>query len=170
MFIVTLLQMKAATIHQLKKELEFENSDKLLQLCLRLARFKKENKELLSYLVFEANNESNYIDSVKNLTEEHFSNINNTNYYYIKKSVRKILRLIRKYCRYSNHKETEVELLIHFCEHLQMLRPSIKNNKVLTNIYNSQRKNIDKKITKLHEDLQYDYGTSLQKLDLEWIS
>ena len=50
--------MKAATVSQLKKELQHRNPDELLQLCLRLARFKLENKELLTYLLFEADNEA----------------------------------------------------------------------------------------------------------------
>ena len=43
--------MKPATVHQLKRELQTRTPDELLQLCLRLAKFKKENKELLTYRV-----------------------------------------------------------------------------------------------------------------------
>ena len=39
--------MKAATIVTLKKELETLDAEHLKSLCLRLARFKIENKELL---------------------------------------------------------------------------------------------------------------------------
>ncbi|MEX0362048.1 MAG: hypothetical protein AB3N10_13795, partial [Allomuricauda sp.] len=57
--------MKASTIAQLKKELQHRSPDELLNLCLRLGRFKKENKELLTYLLFEADHEEGYIESVK---------------------------------------------------------------------------------------------------------
>ena len=102
--------MKAATIAQLKKELQFRSQDEILQLCLRLARFKKENKELLTYLLFEAGNEGGYIETVKLEIDEMFSDINTNSFFYIKKSVRKILRTLKKYIRYSGNKETEVEL------------------------------------------------------------
>ncbi len=156
--------MKAATISQLKKELQHQNPDELLQLCLRLARFKMENKELLTYLLFEAHDEEGYLTTVKRLMDEQFSEINTASYHYIKKSVRKILRGLRKHIRYSGKKETEVELLLYFCEKLNGVRPSIHQNKVLSNLYERQLTALEKKIEALHEDLQYDYGLLLGEL------
>ena len=46
--------MKAATVHELKEELKHRSAAQLVELCNRLVRFKKENKELLTYLLFEA--------------------------------------------------------------------------------------------------------------------
>ncbi len=54
--------MKPATLAQIKKELNMRSSDELLQLCLRLGRFKKENKELLTYLLFEAEDDFSLTD------------------------------------------------------------------------------------------------------------
>lgn len=157
--------MKPATVKQLKDELKYLSNDELVNLCLRLSRFKKENKELLSYLLFEANNESGYIEGIKQEIDEQFQLINTNSYFYIKKSVRKILRSIKKYNRYSLKKETEVELLLYFCKKLKEFKPSINRNITLTNIYNRQIDFIKKKISGLHEDLQYDY--TLQLVDLE---
>ena len=156
--------MKASTIAQIKKELQHRSSDEVVQLCLRLARFKKENKELLTYLLFEADSESGYIESVKQEVDELFSEINVNSYFYIKKSVRKILRIIKKYIRYSGNKETEVELLLYFCEKLKALRPSIHRNTTLKNLYDRQLIYIEKKLPLLHEDLQYDFGEQLTHL------
>ncbi|MGX1928308.1 hypothetical protein [Flagellimonas sp. 2504JD4-2] len=156
--------MKASTIAQLKKELQHRSSDELLALCLRLGRFKKENKELLTYLLFEADHEAGYIESVKAEVDESFLEINTNSLYYVKKSVRKILRNIKKYIRYSGNKETEVELLLYFCQKLMDFRPSIRRNIALSNLYDRQLTYIQKKITALHEDLQYDYGQALEDL------
>ncbi|WP_127140571.1 hypothetical protein [Flagellimonas marinaquae] len=156
--------MKAATITQLKKELQFKSQEETLQLCLRLARFKKENKELLTYLLFESDSEEGYIESVKEEVDAMFEDINTNSYFYIKKSVRKILRTIKKYIRYSGNKATEVELLLYFCEKMKSLRPSIHRNNTLTNLYNRQLEYIKKKIPLLHEDLQHDYGVILEEL------
>ena len=41
--------------------------------------------------------------------DELFEGINTDSYYYIRKSVRKILSQIKKFIRYSKKKETEVE-------------------------------------------------------------
>ena len=62
--------MDAASIRELKTELQRRAPRESMELCLRLARFKKENKELLTYLLFEAQDESGYINSVKGRIDE----------------------------------------------------------------------------------------------------
>ena len=156
--------MTAASVVEIKKELKHRDPEELLQLCLRLARFKKENKELLTYLLFESDSESGYIETVKAEIDAQFSTINTASYFYIKKSVRKILRTIKKYIRYSGNKETEVALLLYFCETLRDFSPSIKRNTTLMNLYERQLVFIAKKVDVLHEDLQYDYGVLLDEL------
>ena len=156
--------MKAATVIQLRKELETLNEDYLRELCLRLARFKIENKELLTYLLFESEDEDFYVNGIKEQVDKLFEEINKKSYFYIKKSVRKILRLLKKYARYSNSKETEVELLIYYCYKLKTLKPSISNNLTLTKIFLKKIENIEKKIIKLHEDLQFDFRERLKQL------
>ena len=156
--------MKAASVVELCKELEHLDKEKLKQLCLRLSRFKLENKELLTYLLFESEDESSYIQSIKNQLDTLFLDINTNSYFYVKKSVRKILRRIRKFARYSNQPETEVELLLYFCLKMQDIKPSIFKNKTLTNIYNRQIESAQKKTKKLHEDLQYEYNLHIEDL------
>lgn len=156
--------MKAVTVKELKTELNERSTEELIQLCLRLARFKKENKELLTYLLFESDNEEAYIASVKREVDLLFEEINRDSYYYIKKSVRKILRMIRKYVRYSQKTETEVELLLYFCSELRRFQPPITQSVALTNLYNRQLIAIQKKLKGLHEDLQSDYNRELVEL------
>jgi hypothetical protein len=157
--------LKAVPVVTIKKELQHLSSDELTELCLRLSRFKKENKELLTYLLFESQNEDAYIQSIKMFVDEQFITINRDSYFYIKKSVRKILRLIKKFARYSLKKETEVELLLYFCQKLKEFSPSIKNNVTLTNIFERQLLLAKKTISTLHEDLQYDYNLVIEQLD-----
>jgi hypothetical protein len=156
--------MKAVSIKELKEELTNSSPVELRELCLRLARFKKENKELLTYLLFESADESLYIGNVKKEIDEQFEQINRKSPYLIKKSFRKILRSIRKYSRYSPKKETEVELLVYFCTKLKKFTPSIFKNTGLQNFYIKQIETIKKKVAFLHEDLQFDYNTELSAL------
>ncbi len=156
--------MKPASISQLKNELKHKSQEEILALCLRLARFKKENKELLSYLLFEEHNEMGYIKDIKEEIDIEFANINLSSYYYIKKSVRKIQKTIRKYNRFSKKKETEVELFIHFCKRLRSMKPSINNNVALMNLYYKQMESIKKIVKTLHEDLQLDYESEMKNL------
>jgi hypothetical protein len=156
--------MKAVSVKQLKIALNNCSQSEMVELCLNLSKFKKENKELLTYLLFEADFEEGYIETVKLEIDEQFELINTKTYYFIKKSIRKILRIIKKYIRYSKKKETEIELLLYFCQKLKAFKPSIKNNTVLKNIYIREIEAIKKKLLLLHEDLQYDYNLELEKL------
>jgi len=157
--------MKAVTVKELKEELNNRTPKELRELCLRLSRFKKENKELLTYLLFESSSEALYIESVKREIDQQFELINKKSYYLIKKSLRKILRNIKKNSRYSLKKETEIDLLIYFCVKLKSFTPSIQKNARLLNIYNGQIETIRKKLTFVHEDLQFDYETELNDLN-----
>lgn len=157
--------MKAVSVVSIRKELKHKSDAELAELCLRLSRFKKENKELLTYLLFEADDEQAYIETVKNEIDEQFEAINTNSFFYIKKSVRKILRNTKKYIRYSGNKETEVELLLYFCKKLKSMSPSIKRNTTLLNLFDRNMEAITKKILKLHEDLQYDYGLLVEELE-----
>ena len=156
--------MKIESIVTIKKELQHLPKEDLLELCLRLGKFKKENKALLTYLLFEAHDEDGYVTSVKTSLDELFDGINTDSYFYMKKTIRKIVRQIRVYSRYSNKKSTEVELLLYFCEQLNNLKPSIHRNKTLSNLYQRQILALKKKIRVLHEDLQYDYNLQLEAL------
>lgn len=156
--------MKAVPVKKIKDELKFKNSNELVELCLRLSKYKKENKELLTYLLFESSNEERYILSIKEQIDEQFLQINTKSYFYIRKSVRKILALTKKYIRYSLKKETEVELLLYFCSKLKSFKPSIKNSPRLVNTYNRQILLIKKTLKTLHEDLQHDFQQELNEL------
>lgn len=156
--------MKAATAKELKNELSIRSHKDLLDMCLRLSRFKKENKELLTYLLFESFDEMAYIVSIKRDMDEQFEEINRKSYFYIRKSIRKILSATKRYARYSQKKETEVDLLIYFCFKLKNFKPSINRSLALQNIYIRQLELIKKTMTQLHEDLQFDYESDMKEL------
>jgi hypothetical protein len=156
--------MKSATVRELKSELQERSPKEILDLCLRLSRFKKENKELLTYLLFEAVDEQAYIESVKEEIDDKFELVNRKSPYFIKKSIRSILNHTKKYIRYSQNKETELELLIYFCHKLNDFEPSIHRNKKVATLYLRLIEVCKKKTSLLHEDLQYDYFRELENL------
>lgn len=158
--------MKAVTVKEIKSELSHYSQKDLMELCLCLSKFKKENKELLTYLLFESSNEEGYISSIKLEMDEQFELVNTKTYYFIKKSVRKILRNVKTAIRYSKNKETEVDLLLYFCKKLSAFKPSINKNTVLKNLLDREIASVEKKMLLLHEDLQYDYEQELEKLKL----
>lgn len=157
--------MKTATISELKKELKVLSAGQLTELCLTLAKYKKDNKELLDYLLFEAHNKPNFILEVKQEIDAHFEELKfQTNLYYVKKSLRKLLRLINKYCKYVADKALAAELHLHFCSKLKASRIPYRKSQLLINLYEQEIKKINTLIAGLHEDLQQDYTNDLENI------
>jgi hypothetical protein len=157
--------MRPATIAELSKELANRSPKQLLDYCLRLARHKNENKELLTYMLFESSDEAGYRKHIREQVSAQFEAMNRSTLYLTTKSVRKILRDLNRYIRYSGKQETEIELRMNF---LQMLRDSgipYRDSPVLVNLYQGQMKKIRQTIAKLHEDLQFDYQRELDTLE-----
>ncbi len=156
--------MKIASVIELKTALSSLTAAELVEVCVRLIKYKKDNKELLNYLLFQSHDEQGYIDLVKKEIEEAFTEVNRSNLYFAKKTIRKILRLANKYIKHAGSKHLEIELLLHFCTILKDSGIRIDKNTALNNLYHSQIKKIEKTIATLHEDLQYDYRKELDKL------
>src|SRR5678815_4493865 len=156
--------MRSSTIQELKQELINHKPADLVALCLRLARFKKENKELLTYLLFEAQDEESYIKSIKVEIEELFGGINLSHLYFAKKTLRKIVRVINKFSRYSGNKQTDIELRIYFLQQLKASGIPYKRKTILNNIFIGQLKKIDVAMATLHEDLQHDFSKEVDAL------
>lgn len=156
--------MKAVSVKELSQELLNRTPKELRDLCLRLSRFKKENKELLTYLLFESMDEASYIENVKEEIDLQFDEVNRKSFYFMKKGLRRILLNTKKYIRYSQNKKTEVDLLIYYCLKLKKFTPSIRKNKALLNLYTRQTDTISEKLKHLHEDLLYDYEGMMKDL------
>ena len=156
--------MKSASIKEIKTALDQLDDKELLEACLRLAKFKKENKELLTYLLFEKDNEPAYISSVKESLNLLFDDVNRSNVYFAKKTLRKIVRIANRYIRYSDDVTTEPELLLFVAEKIPALGFNLKKSAALENIYLSLLKKIKKSVAGLHEDLQYDFQKRINQL------
>ena len=155
--------MKTFSVNEIKKELERKENSDLLSFCIRLAKFKKENKELLGFLLFDADDISTYVENVKLEMDASYGEINKSNVYYIKKSIRKILRNVNKHIRFISSKQAEVELLIHFCNCFFAYSIPTNQSRQLTNIYESQLKKMYAALSSLHPDLQYDFEKMIKK-------
>ena len=142
------------------------SAPEITELCLRLAKFKKENKELLTYLIFEAHDEQSFIQSIKKEVDEQFGEINQSNLYFVKKTLRKILRNINKHIRYTGSSQVTIELLIYFCKSIKESGIPIQKNPIIANMYKGQVQKINKTLLSLHEDLQYDYAREIADLEV----
>jgi hypothetical protein len=156
--------MKPASVKDIKSELIYKSKEELVELCLMISKHKKENKELLTYLLFERGNETEYVKEIKVEMNKLFEEINYQSYYHATKGVRKVLRICKKYIRYSKNKETESEVLIYFCAKVKRVSQLFEYNGSLCSIYDKQLEIARKKINSLHEDLQYDFSLMIEDL------
>ncbi len=153
--------MKTASVQQIREELEHLSPAKVLEICLKLIKFKKDSKELASYLLFDAHDVAGYTASIMAETEEQFAELPHSTMYLTKKSLRKILRNLTKYARHMNTAQAEAEIRLHFCNQLLDSGIPFRKSPALEKIYQQQLKKINELINSLHEDLRYDYAKRL---------
>jgi len=134
--------MDPASLAEIKKTLMLMDRGELLDACLRLARFKKDNKELLTYMLFLSKDENAH-----------------------KKTLRKIIRWMNKCLRFSGVKETEVQVRMHFCQTLRDSETPFRKHRVMWNMYAGQIKKIRKAGEKFHDDVKRDLERDILKLE-----
>ncbi len=156
--------MKVSSISNIKEELLELPHQSLIEICSRLMKFRKENKEMLHYLLFESSDELTFIKNLKAELDVLFGEVNTQTIFFAKKTIRKILRELNKHSKFSGLPSTQIELLIHFCARMQALPLRWYDSKVMVNLYQSQLKKIEKLLLTLHEDLQYDYRSRIDEL------
>jgi len=150
-------------LQDIKKELQHLSSLQIADLCLRLSRYKKENKELLAYLLFEADNEQAFIEKIKAEVGFMFSQLPSQSYA-AAKYIRKILRLISKYNKFIGSKQAEIDLLLNFCYNYLQYTDRRSSYKPLRLILTRQIQKTQSLVSKLDEDLQLDFAQDYNAL------
>lgn len=157
--------MQSASLHEIKKELQLTSASQLVDLCIALSKYKKENKEFLNYLLFQSHDKNEFIKEVKLEIDSHFIDLRaQSNLYYVKKGLRKTLRLINKYCKYLSDKALAAELHIYFCAKLKNSGISFRRNQLIVNLYAQEIKKIQSLVSSLHEDLRGDFARDLEEI------
>jgi hypothetical protein len=156
--------MKSASLAEIRKELKSLSREEVIALCEKLAKYKKDNKEYLNYLMFDSVDEDAYAQRIKHDVVEAFNATNTSGFYLAKKSIRRALRIANKYIKYSKKKETEIDVLIFFCEEMNSLDMNWKRSRVLVNLYGRQLAKVKKLYSELHEDLKFEFTDRIEPL------
>jgi hypothetical protein len=149
--------MKSASLAEIRKEIKNLSREEVVDLCEKLIKYKRDNKELVNYLLFDSYDEDAYVQRIKEDVSEAFSATNTSGFYLAKKSIRRALRIANKYIKYSDKSETELDVLLHFCEEMNSLNIDFRRSKVLVNLYERQLVKINDIYGDLHEDLQFEF-------------
>ncbi len=150
---------QAASLSELKKALVQLPHDELLAVCVRLTKFKIDNKELLTYLLLKSHDERGYAEGLCDEIDRQFRQqpIH-------QRTLRKIIRWMDRCLRMSGNKETELQVRIHFARCVADIAPKMKRCRVTANLYATQLSKIEKTLDKVHPDLQFDFRHEMADL------
>lgn len=153
--------MHPASIDTIKTELKQLPPRQVLDLLLRLTRFKKENKELLTYILFESADEAGYIGQIKKELSEELEKIDGLPAYQFKKQFRKIQRKINKPIKYMGNKHSTAELYLHMIQLIDGKKKTIFIRSFLDKMLAQYITKLEKILPVLHEDLAADIRRQL---------
>ena len=156
--------MKIASLAEIKKELAYLNERELTDLILDLAKFTTDNKAYLFFKLFGRENHHLFIEMVQEELEMEFAKANTKHYHYAKKSAQAIRRKLNKNLKLTKDKSSQIELIIFFCKNLKLYGYLNFRHPVIDNLYKVQIGKTEKLISTLHEDLQYDFKSTLEDL------
>jgi hypothetical protein len=155
--------MTSPKLNDLKKELQHLDVSRLRDVCLKLAKHKVENKELLNYLLFFEGTKDEYINNIKDIIINEFNDLH-PSIYYVKKQLSKLLRIMNKHIKFIGEKDKEIEIVLCFCDEF-IKHPIVKAGyKVLSMMLYRQLKRANKILPKLNEDLAFDYQQIFDQL------
>ena len=158
--------MEAPKLNLIRKELQELPKAVLAEYCLRLAKYKTENKELLNFLLFFGERADEYVEDVKKLLDEDFKKVPYSDYT-CAKVLRKTIRIMNKHIKFIGIKVSELDISIHFCQLFLNAGICHTTHKPLIGLLYRQLKRIYKLIPKLDEDLQFDYQQEFDALIAE---
>ncbi len=152
------------SIKTIRDELSILSNKELIIMISALIKFKKENKELVTYLLFDSKDEGEYIRRITDETNTAMESVNRFNAKQQIKHIRKVLRNIKKAIKISGNHETAIRLLLHFCSIMKEKNLPIYRFKGINLIWERCIGQIESELLKIHEDLRFDYGVELKKL------
>lgn len=156
--------MQPASIETIKSELKQLPPKEVLDLLLRLVRFKKENKELLTYLLFESSDEDGYVEQIKREIREELEKIDGLPAYQYKKQFRKIQRMINKPVKFMGSKNSAIELYMYMIRVIKEKKKTIFIRAFLDKTLRQYINKVEKLLPALEADLAGDIIKQLKLL------
>jgi hypothetical protein len=156
--------MQLPSLAAIKKELNNLDSKELTDIIIELSKFTRDNKAYLYFKLFERDNPRLFVEMVQEELETEFQKANTKHYYVAKKSAQAIRRKLNKNLKLTKDKIIQIELISYFCVKLKAYGYLDFHHPVIDNLYNVQVGKIEKLVSGLHEDLQYDYQEMIQQL------
>jgi len=156
--------MKPATLVQIRKELETISPQRLMALTLRLIKLKSENKEFVSYLLFDEDQLSEYLADLKFEISEVLDCASFSQSLIAKKALRKCQKSITKHARYMGSKDAEAELYMFMIRKIHEKGINKYTHRTIQIIYLRCIERVKKLLPNIHDDLRGDFEIEIQNL------
>jgi hypothetical protein len=158
--------VKAPALQDIKNEIKELPPKRLAELCVALAKFRKENKEYLGYLLFDEATREDYVREVISEVTSAVMDIERTQTpYFTKKNLRRIQRLITRHCRFMADPVPTAEVHIAFVKAIAESSIPFRKHLQLSNIYHQELRKVRAAIDGMHEDLRGDFEKELAGLE-----
>jgi hypothetical protein len=138
---------------------------RLAELCSALAKYKKEIKEYLGYLLFDDSDRVAYVEEVGHELRALVEAIDpSQNAYFTKKNLRRIQRAMNRYCRFVGEPGAAAEIRLQFLRALQNTAIPFRQHAQLQNIVDQEKKRTRMLIEDIHEDIRTDFEKALDEI------
>lgn len=146
-----------------KKEIAKLDVKTVADICIRLAKYKTENKEFLNYLLFYSFDNEPYINDLKFDITNTFLLYKQNDYTYTK-IIKSLLTRLNKHLKFIADKTREAEIIAQFCAAFINKIDVRSYNSGLIQVLYRQFVRLQKVVLKLDEDLQFDYATDMETI------
>ena len=144
-------------IHELRVKTNDLSVESLHRLLTRLMRFKRENKELVAFELFIRAEPENWFADIREECNVTLNEMNTSHPYFMRKTMRKLIRTLKTYARYAGDPAIEAELLCILLEAFHQKHLHEHTAEKIRKIVTDTQVRLQKMISKLHDDLQYDF-------------
>lgn len=158
--------MEKISINIIKKELQELSQKQLVEICIQLAKARKENKEQLDFMLLKSHHLFQYEIDLKAEIDTQFEIFTYYKYYQLIKPLKAYVNSVLKQISYSKNPSFELEIIIYLCKQFFRFNDdeSIWFYKINI-IYDSLARKIEPRFKKLHEDEQFDYRVKLEEIN-----
>ena len=153
-----------APIKNIKEELQQLSHKELLDFSLRILKYKKENKELAYYLLFEKQDEDGYAQKIINILKDELTTINFSRTFFARKGFKRVNRLAAKYLKYSGDTESAIKVYLFLAKEIAAAGKIYRLTSLTGKLVEQHNLRTKKMIASLHEDLQFDYENLINNI------
>lgn len=157
------MAMEIAGLADIRKELIHQSPDELVELVLRLARFRQDNKALAGYWLFDRQNPTEFLRQVHQALDHGFDELNFSTGYWVKKGLRKWQRQVNLYGRICGEAWMQADMQSYYVWVCLRAQKRLSDPNYLAPLLASAEKKRVTLVKKLDDDVQHDIQRQFER-------